>query len=111
MQGATIVALDRTYDALDPPTIESLSTILLDQVDRIDPPWLVLDFAATDYISSTAIEVLVQAWKRLCSREGRLALCNLNGFCAEVLHITRLDNIWHIAGSRDEAVAWIASPA
>jgi anti-anti-sigma factor len=110
-QGATVVALDRTYDALDPPSIEGLSQVLLGEAERIDPPWLVLDFTNTEYISSTALEVIVHAWKRLSTREGRMALCNLNDFCAEVLHITRLDHIWHVAATRDEAVAWVAAPA
>jgi anti-anti-sigma factor len=105
----TIVELDERYDALDEGCIEELSDLLLAQVEQIQPPWMILDFARTVYISSRVLEVLFRGWKRINDREGRLVMCNLGEFCAEVIHITRLDTVWDIQPTRDAAIERILS--
>ena len=65
---------------------------------------LVLDFHRTTYYGSTALGYFVRLWKTICTRRGRMAFCNLSDHEREILTITRLDNLWAICGSRDEAL-------
>ena len=103
-QDITIIELDERYDALEETNIDALASLMLAEVEKMQPPWLILDFRQTVYISSRVLEVLFRTWKRVNDREGRMAICCLSEFCAEVIHITRLDTVWDIHPSRAEAV-------
>jgi anti-anti-sigma factor len=109
----TVVELDRSYDALDEQPIEALTDLLLREIEARQPINLVLDFSNTEYISSRVLEVLFRSWKRVKDRRGKMILCSLSPFCAEVLHITHLDAIWQIEPSREVAIERIstANPA
>jgi anti-anti-sigma factor len=78
---------------------------LLDLVDRAQPPVVVLDLSQTDYFDSRFIETMVRAWNRIKRRDGRFAVCGLKPFCREVIQTTKLDTIWDVFATRDEAVA------
>jgi anti-anti-sigma factor len=103
-QGVTVLLLDKSYDALDEAQMESLSRLLLQQVEGSPRPQLLLDFSQTQYIGSRVLEILFRTWKRVTDRGGRMALCSLSPFCSEVLHVTRLDTIWTIEPSRKAAI-------
>lgn len=107
--GVTIVELDHSYDALDEKPIEALSQLLLSETDSQETPHLLLDFSETVYISSRVLEVLFRTWKRVKDRRGRMVLCSLSPFCAEVLHITHLDTIWDIDPTRQQALQRLRS--
>jgi anti-sigma B factor antagonist len=104
-QGITIIELGASYDSLDDRSLEEFGEVLLAEATYADPPQLILDLSRTGFIGSSFIELLVQAWKRLKQRQGNMALCALQPFCAEVLRIARLDTIWSIYPSRSEALA------
>lgn len=103
-QGVTILLLDKSYDALDEAHLDSLSRMLLQQIEGAPRPLIVLDFSQTEYMGSRVLEILFRAWKRVNDRGGRMAFCCLSPFCAEVLHVTRLDTIWPIESSRKSAI-------
>jgi anti-anti-sigma factor len=106
-QGVRVLSLDKSYDALDDEHLESLSRMLLEQVETSPQPRLVLDFAKTEYMGSRVLEILFRAWKRVNARGGRMVLCGLSPFCAEVIHVTRLDTIWPIEPHRKAALDYI----
>jgi len=103
----TLIEMGREYDALDEPTLRRASDLLLSQAQMADPPLLVLDLSQTAYIGSAAIEMIFRAWKRLRERGGRLVLCGLQPFCADVLKAARLDSLWDSFATREEAVAGV----
>jgi stage II sporulation protein AA (anti-sigma F factor antagonist) len=105
----TVVELDRSYDALDEQPIEALTELLLREIETRQPVQLVLDFSNTVYISSRVLEVLFRSWKRVKEHHGRMVLCSLSPFCAEVLHITHLDAIWEIEATREQAIERLGS--
>lgn len=101
---ATVVRLDRLYESLDPRSLGALRDVLLREADVAQPPYVVIDFTATEMFGSSFIEVLFRAYKRLKQRDGRMVLCGLNPFCLEVLRATRLDSLWAIYPSQSAAV-------
>lgn len=105
-QDVTIVELGMEYSGLDDPT--DLIASLLAAADEAEPAKLVLDLSETKYFDSQFIEVMIRVWKRIVSREGEMTLCGLSPFCSEVIQILKLDSIWTIYKTRDEAVAALA---
>jgi anti-anti-sigma factor len=91
----------RESDYLD---IESGARAVLDLVSLPEVKGVVLDFHRTDYYGSTALGFFLRLWKRVGSRGGRMAFCNLSPNENEILAVTRLDTLWPAFPSRDEAV-------
>lgn len=104
----TIVAVDTNYDSLDEAKLDQFSKLLLSTVDRAKPPVVLLDLAQADFIGSTFLGILVRAWKRLRDRQGRLALCHVNEVCGDVLHASKLDTIWEVFPTREDAIRELA---
>ena len=66
---------------------------------------IVIDLTETTFVDSTALGVLLGAFKRLRSRDGTLAIVNSDETITRTFEITGLDQIFMIAPSRDEALA------
>jgi anti-sigma B factor antagonist len=104
-QGVTVIALDAAYEALDQAKFERAQELLLGQAQTVEPPLLVLDLSKTSYMGSAFIEVMFRSWKRINERQGRLVLCGVQPFCAEVLRTTRLDTLVDHYVTVEDAVA------
>ena len=65
---------------------------------------LVLDFQRTTYFGSSALVFFVRLWTRVRTRNGRMAFCNLSPQEQEILKLMKLDGLWLLCGSRDEAL-------
>jgi anti-anti-sigma factor len=80
---------------------------VLQALDAATVKNLVLDFHRTTYYGSTALGFFVRLWKTICTRNGRMAFCNLSDHEREILEITRLDDLWHISTTREEALKFV----
>ena len=65
---------------------------------------LVVDFHRTEYFGSTSLGFFIRLWKRIRQRKGGMALCNVSHNQAEILRITRLDELWKTFPSRADAL-------
>jgi len=65
---------------------------------------IIVDLTDTTFLDSTALGVLIGAVKRLRSRDGALALVNVDENIAKTFEITGLDQIFTILDTREEAV-------
>ena len=71
-----------------------------------EPPHkLLIDMTGCAFFGSSFIEALFQTWKRLEKDEGQFAVCGCNKDIREVFQVTRLEDVWSIFETRDEAVA------
>ncbi|MCE5324787.1 MAG: STAS domain-containing protein [Planctomycetaceae bacterium] len=84
---------------------EQLSALAVGQ----GTPHMVLDFANVAHMSSSALGVLITLNKRIRERKGDLRLCNIQPAIYEIFVITRLNEIFQICSSRQEAVDSLAS--
>lgn len=89
---------------LDFAQIEAGAETILERIERETVRNVVVDFQGTDYYGSTALGVFVKLWKRLCCHGGKMAFCNLSRHEHEILEITRLNSLWPICRSREEAL-------
>jgi anti-sigma B factor antagonist len=65
---------------------------------------IIVDLTDTTFLDSTALGVLIGAVKRLRSRDGALAIVNIDDNIAKTFEITGLDQIFTIVPTRDEAI-------
>lgn len=80
---------------------------VMQQLDARGFQNLVLDFARTDYYGSTALGFFIRLWKRVRSMGGSMVMCNVSPHEREVLKLTRLDDLWTICSTRQEALGYL----
>ena len=77
---------------------------ILHKVEGEDVKRVVVDLGHVPYFGSTLLDWLVQMWKRLQEKGGRLAVCNASQVSRQVLLIARFDKLWEIHDSRQDAM-------
>ena len=95
---------------LDEAAIAQIAGELLALADQADTPRLVVDFANVTHMSSSALGMLITLLKRTREKDGELRLCNINPSIYEVFAITRLNEVFNICKTREDAVGELASP-
>lgn len=103
-QGVNVIALGSVYENIDESSMEQLRPFLKDEAARIDPPRLVLEMSGVGFFGSSFIELLFVVSSLLSVRKGAWAICGLSPHCAEVIHITHLDQVWTVRESLAEAI-------
>ena len=94
---------------LDEANIAEIGATLNALIDESEHPRLLLDFASVDHLSSAALGMLINANNRIKQRNGQLRLANIKSQIFEVFRITKLDRLFRIYGTRDEAMASFAA--
>jgi anti-anti-sigma factor len=104
-EGDTIIVIPAVdLRELDYQRIEERARTILELLNGSNIKNVVLDFHKTDYFGSTALGVFLKLWKRVSSKNGRMALCNISDNEKEILQIMKLDHFWPICSSRIEAL-------
>jgi anti-sigma B factor antagonist len=83
---------------------QELKQQVLEQLEAGDRKF-VIDFANTGYIDSSGLGVLVSLSKKIREQGGELRLSSLNEDLRTLFELTKLDTLFSIADSRDEALA------
>ena len=102
-QAAVVELTDKKI--LDEISIARIGEQLNGLVAQADDPRIVVDFNNVLHMSSSALGMLITLHKRVREKEGQLRFCNIQPSIYEVFVITRLNEIFHICQSRQEAVA------
>ncbi|HEY8506416.1 MAG TPA: STAS domain-containing protein [Gemmataceae bacterium] len=95
---------------LDYPDVAAAAKDVLGLLKGGDVRHVILDFRETDYFGSTALGFFVQLWNRVRRRQGNMAFCNLSDAEKEILKVTKLDDLWPICPSREEALKAVRAP-
>jgi anti-anti-sigma factor len=66
---------------------------------------VIVDLRNTSYFGSDFIGVLLKVWRRVRSRDGRFAICNMTEGENDILSICELDKLWKIYPTLEEAKA------
>ena len=104
-KGETIIVTPVTdLRELDYQQIEDGMSDVISHLIRMAVKNVVMDFHQTDYFGTTALGCFLKLWKRVRSRNGRMAFCNVSENEKEVLRITKLDSLWTIWPSKEEAL-------
>jgi anti-anti-sigma factor len=105
--GVLVLVADSQLDSYD-------CTALLDDLQRaIDAGAyaLVVDCARLGHVSTIAVCALITLHKRLAEHAGELRLAAVQPPLQRVLHMTRLDQVFRLFASVDEAALAVPHPA
>ena len=82
---------------------QELKQKVLEHLENGDRKFVV-DFSNTGYIDSSGLGVLVSLSKKIREQGGELRLASLNEDLRTLFELTKLDTLFKIADSRDEAL-------
>ncbi|HRK32376.1 MAG TPA: STAS domain-containing protein [Tepidisphaeraceae bacterium] len=89
---------------LDEANIEDIRKTLDSLIDEAERPSLLLDFVTVDHLSSAALGMLINTNNRVKSKNGQLRLANIKPQIMEVFVITKLNKLFKILPTREEAL-------
>lgn len=89
---------------LDEVSIGEIGEQLFERVARSAAPQFVLDFSSVAHMSSSALGMLITLHKRIREKGGELRLCGIQAAIQEVFVITRLNEIFQISQTREQAL-------
>jgi anti-sigma B factor antagonist len=100
-----VLAFSGSLDAYHAPQARQL----LDQALEQEPANLVVNLREVNFLDSTGLSTLVQGMKRSRLTKGDLCLCGLQQPVRMIFELTRLDSVFEIFNSEEEAVQALAS--
>ena len=99
-----------TYATFAEPDVATELIEVQEQVDLPTTEQVIIDLGEIPYFGSTVLEWMAQLWKRVKSKGGRLAVVRPSQIGREVLAAARLERLWGIFETRDQAITWLAKP-
>jgi anti-sigma B factor antagonist len=88
---------------LDEGNIAEIGNTLRGLAEEREHPKILLDFANVDHLSSAALGMLINVNNLIKGRNGQLRLAGIRPQIYEVFVITKLNKIFRILPTRDEA--------
>lgn len=104
VDGITVVTFVQAR-ILSEKDVQVLGDELWALVDRDGCRLLVLDWKKIEFCSSAVIGKIVRLDKKVKDKNGKLRLCCMKPEIREVFQITRLDQVFEIKDTREEALA------
>jgi len=102
--GDVVIVELKDRKILDEVSIMQIGEQLNALVLQAEAPKMVIDFTNVGHMSSSALGVLITLHKRVRERRGKLQLCCIQSAIYEIFVITRLNEIFDICQSRQEAL-------
>jgi anti-sigma B factor antagonist len=93
---------------LDEANIQLIADEILQIIEQEKEPRLLISFADVDHLSSAALGALITINNRIKARGGRLRLARIDPQIYEVFRITKLDQIFQIHDTIEEAMSSFA---
>ena len=90
---------------LDEANIADIGNTLNSLIDERPQPKLLLDFANVEHLSSAALGMLINVNNRVKQKNGQLRLANIGPQIMDVFVITKLNKLFRILPTRNEATA------
>ena len=94
------------------PDVEKMPDNLMEQAAqmvlsplRADPPTgLIFDLSKVDYVGSVFLSFLLRCHKRVKEHGSEVVVAGASAKARELLHMTALDTLWALYGSKKEAL-------
>ena len=102
--GVTCIGfLDRNI--LDEANIQQIGDEIGRIIDGQSQPRLMISFDNVDHLSSAALGTLITVNNKISSKDGQLRLANIDSQIYEVFVITKLNKLFQIHDSAEEALS------
>ena len=89
---------------LDEAAIQQIGQEIGNLVDESVTPKILLSFENVDHLSSAALGTLITINNKVRQKDGQLRLANIDPQIYEVFAITKLNKLFHIYETSDEAI-------
>lgn len=89
---------------LESQTIDQIGTELTTLIDQANSSKLVVDFSNVEHLSSSVLGMLLTIDKKIQQQKGQLKLSGIRASIQEVFKITRLDQVFDIYPTLEEAI-------
>lgn len=89
---------------LEETQIQALEHSIMPIIEQAQTPKIILDFANVRFLSSAVLGLLIRISKKVYQKNGNLRLCSIYPKIFEVFKITRLDKVFDIYQTREDAV-------
>jgi len=99
-----VLIVSPRLDADSPTEDEAEKRRLLGQIEHARVKHVVFDFEKIELLDSALLQVMARIWKRIRAGGGQMAVYNVSDLDVEILRVTKLDTIWPICDSRQEAL-------
>jgi len=90
---------------IDEQNINAIGEDLVRLVDELGRRKILLNFSKVEFLSSAALGKLIALNRKLQGVKGSLVLCGISKEISEVFKITRLDKLFKIKNTEQEALA------
>jgi len=90
---------------LDEANIQQISEEIVSLIDEQTTPRLLINFENVDHLSSAALGALISIKNRIEKKDGQLRLAGIDPQIYEVFVITRLNQVFHIHDTPEQAIA------
>jgi anti-anti-sigma regulatory factor len=101
----TVVTFGEDYVFIYEHTVDQVQ-FLLDLMGEIEPPFVVINLGHTKHCGSAFLGFLLRLHSRVSGRDGgRFAITNLLPFCKTVIQTTKMDLVWELFETQEEAIA------
>jgi anti-sigma B factor antagonist len=104
LSGATTVVKLLGPRITDQVYINELGDELVAVLEQADPPDVLVDLDAVEFLSSSVLGKLIRLLKRSRQMKGRLRLCSIRPSILEVFEITQLHKVFDIYPDAEEAL-------
>lgn len=101
--GVTVVRFTETR-VIDQRNINQIGAELTDMVEKGGVRKMLINMQNVRYLSSAVLGKLVSLHKALEERKGKLKLCGVAPSVYEVFEITRLNRVFEMHNTEDEAI-------
>lgn len=89
---------------LDEANIQQIGDEVSALIEAEDKPRLVISFSNVDHLSSAALGTLITIHNKMKAKQGRLRLANIDPQIYEVFVITKLNKLFEIHESSEQAI-------
>ena len=100
-----ILTPNQDMSELDFDLLLGQSSLLFQELDARSCDKVVIDLSQINYFGSSALGLFVKMWKRVSGTGGKMAVVCASEAQREIFEVTRLNMIWPILNSREEALA------
>jgi anti-anti-sigma factor len=102
--GYSVVALYPLINDGHWGNVSEVGTEILDRLESLESPYLIVDLSPLDYMGSAQVALLVRVWKALKKSQRRMVVQCPGQMVREVLTIAGLKDLWEVVETRGEAL-------
>lgn len=107
---ATVITIAKEFGQLNEAVLPQVQSQVRDHIDAADPKLIVLNMSHVEYFTSSFITFLLQQNSMLDNIEGGgFGLAGLEGYALEILTVSRLDTVFKIFPTVEEAVTGLSA--